>query len=202
MITLYGCNLQNPNVNFTNKPFILIKGTGVIIYGTGTWDYIVVKKIELRKNNTGQVLTFFQGEENVSEVDWSLDRKRNWIKITAMGSDKAPIYFSYENDQLKMVNTSKVLILTNLEEFAITDFKPKTEWAKGHIKNNSVNLRYGPGTDYRKTLYSDASDFDCYVIDKKKEWYKIAIDTKNTAAFIQWVHKDYFVVTKAGKLDK
>jgi len=54
----------------------------------------------------------------------------------------------------------------------------------------------GPGTDFNKERYSDSDKQDSFIIDKKGDWYQIAMPFKDDIALLFWVHKDYFIVQK------
>jgi len=206
VVTATGCNnvhnvLNNKN-DFAGKTFLLTKGTGVFQFGLGTWDFFIISSIGFRENGTGLITVEIYKSEKEIEFDWIFDEKRNWIKVTSINDKNTHLYFSYENNQLKSENISDEFYFDNIENLVLRNFTPKENWAAGHIKNNCVNLRLGPGTDYNKEKYPDIDKIDMYIVDKKGDWYQIAFPSENNLAVLFWVHKDYFVVTKKGTIVK
>jgi len=183
--------------DFSDKTFYLSKGTGIFQFGLGTWDFVKISQIGFRENGTGLMTVEVYKSEKETEFDWVIDEKRNWVKVTSINDKNNHLFFSYENDQLKSENTSEEFYFTNIEKLAIRNFMPKESWAVGHIKNSGVNLRMGPGTDFNKERYLDNDIHDSYIVDKKGDWYQIAVPYKDVAILF-WVHKDYFIVTKKG----
>jgi len=207
IIIIWGsCNNVQESFNskrgFSDKAFYLVKGSGTIQFGTSAWDFLKISQVRFRKNGTGiLVVTVYKSEKEV-EFDWVFDKKRNWVKVTSINDKNNHLFFSYKNDQLKTENLSEESYFDNIENMTIRNFTPKESWPVGHIKNNGVNLRMGPGTEYNKERYSDSDKQDSYIIDKKGNWFQIAIPFKDDIAILFWVHKDYFIVTKKGTIAK
>ena len=53
------------------------------------------------------------------------------------------------------------------------------------LKNNKVNVRYGPGFDYKIKYIYKKKNFPVKILDKKENWRKV-IDIKKNSGWIHW----------------